>query len=222
MQSRTKPRRVARGKKSGNSDRRVVIPRSITPSEIDTELVFTFSLHITGSSIQSYPLFTNSPYDVDPVLLSTNTQGFSEFSTLYQKYRTFRYSGHVEFQSAQGAPILIWVMHTNSAQGVSAGGSATDLSTKDGNRFAMTRILSHSYASTGHYINTFSHSVKQIVGSPAPDTDDSYAAEVTANPTQHTYLLFGGKDLTENSLDLHIRVRLAMRTRFYERKIFSS
>ncbi len=216
-------RRVARRRRpQANTDRRVSIPKSITPSEIDTEVVFTFSHHITGVSVQSYPLFTNSPYDVDPVVLSTSTQGFAEFASLYQKYRTVAYSGHVEFQSAQGSPILIWVMHTNSTQGVGAGGSSTDLSSKDGNRFAMTRILSHSYSSSGHYINKFAHSVKQIVGSRAPDTDDSYAAEVTANPSLHTYLLFGGKDLTENSLDLHIRVRIAMRTKFYERKIFSA
>lgn len=205
-----------------NTDRRVTIPRSITPAEIDTEVVFTTSLHFSGYTTQTYPLFTNSPYDVDPALGSTATQGFAEFAALYQKCRVFSYYGNVEFQSAQGAPILIWVLHTNSTQGVGAGGSSTDLSDRDGNRFAHSRLLSHSYASTGHYLTSFSHSIKQIVGSPAPDTDDSYASDVTTVPTLHTYLLIGAKDLSASNLDLHIRVRLYMRTRFYERKIFTA
>lgn len=186
---------------------------------------FTFPLQNAGNAYYARPFYTNAPFDVDPALGSTSTQGFAELATLFTRYRVISYDSEVQLVTSGIYPTMMTVLHRNT-NASSAGGSATDLDVYLGNAFAQHRLIGHAYSSSGTHTFKASHTIAQIVGSQAPLTDDTFQALVTSVPSDVTFIEIGAhvheptgaQNLTGGVM---VNLTLRMRTNFYERKQFT-
>lgn len=184
---------------------------------------FNFNLINAGGESYAYPFYTNAPYDVNPALGSTSTQGHSELSTLYGKCRVIHYDSLFECVNTGNFPVMITVLHRNTNVS-SAGGSAVDLSPYAGNAYVQHVVLGHYSASSAHRTLRAHRTISQIVGSNAPRISDDYASLVSAVPTNLTFVEIGAKlhdptgvtNLISPGIDVTLTLR--MFTQYYERK----
>lgn len=200
-----------------------IVPRGMgLPSESVVNVGFSEFVNLNyAGTFFAYILNSNAPYDVDPAVGSTATQIHSEMSAFYQLCRVLSYTVEVDFQNYGVIPTEVTVLHTNLANGVSAGGSAVDLTAYDFNRFAQRRFLGHAYSGNAGCTIKSTHSIASIVGSATPITDDNYASSVGAVPSDRTYILIGAK-AASGSLTVWVRVRLQMQVKYYDRKVLST
>ncbi len=225
LQQKTKKTRRGR-RPNGMAKPRIVQLGTIIPSQVEAVVTFqyTFSLINAGGYYYARPFLTNAPYDVDPALGSTDTQGFAELAGLYSRSRVLSYQSDVQVVNAGVFPTMVVVLHRNT-NASSAGGSATDLDRYLGNPFAQHKLIGHGYSATGTHVFRASHTISQVVGSPAPLTADSFQSLNTAVPSDvtfieigaHVYDPSGASNLTSGVV---VNLTLRMRTSFFERKQF--
>jgi hypothetical protein len=190
------------------------------PPETFATVGYSAWVHLSGSPYQAYPLYTNAPYDVDPALGSTSTQGLLELSAMYHAMRPMSYTSTLEFINQHTTATEFTVLHTNLINGVTIGGGAVDLTLLDMNPMAQHVTLGHAYG-PARAVLTASHTICEVVGSKAPLTDSTYSSSTVTNPSDHTYLLIGAKTPVGN-VDAWVRVRLQMHVKFYDRKMLSA
>lgn len=206
---------------------RIVQLGTIIPDQVVTALTyqFTFPLINAGGQYYAYPFYTNAPYDVNPALGSTNTQGFSEMASLFTRYRVLSYRSVVQVVTSGIYPTMIVVLHRNT-NASSAGGSAVDLDAYLGNPLSQHKMIGHAYSATGtHEFRAF-HPITRVVGSEAPLTADSFQSLVTTTPTDLTFIEIGAHiheptGLQNLSGGVMVNLTLTMNTSFFERKQFT-
>jgi hypothetical protein len=226
----TRRRKIKKGK-GGNREqlpmvRMVRLGGALFPPEMESELVFFTQrdLYTITAPYYAYPLITNAPYDVDPALGSTATQGLVEMAALYQRMRVLSYTAEVQMYNQSPWSADVFVQHTNTLNGTTAGGGNTDLGPTANNPFCTTHLLSGVYGG-GSKAFRKTLSIAQVVGSPETLTDDRYASNTNSNPSDSTYLLFGAKTRNPSGTftdPIVVSVTLRFRTRFYERKNLSA
>jgi len=199
---------------------------TIIPTQAQSTVTyqFTFPLQNAGGMYYSRPFYTNAPFDVDPALGSTSTQGFAELASLYTRYRVLSYTSEIQVVTSGIYPTMVTVLHRNT-NASSAGGSSTDLDPYLGNPLSQHRLLGHAYSSSGTHTFKASHTIAQVVGSTAPLTDDTFQSLVTSVPADVTFIEIGAHvheptGLQNLSGGVMVNLTLRMRTSFYERKQF--
>lgn len=190
----------------------------IAPDEFDVTLKFRTQGSITdGAAALRYKEFTpNSAYDVDPAFGSTETYGFDEYAALYSYYRVIGYSYRLTVTNALALPVTCYVTNTNIQ--VSGAGSRWDLYST--NPHSQTKVL----AALGSYPSTVTfkgrHSVAQILGSGAVETDDNFRSLTTASPADLIWLAFAVENLYANTtVNFAYQIDIKMRVRFYAREV---
>lgn len=212
----------------GSTSRELLAPRrirfmgTIIPDTLDT--VVTYSAQITLKNVANfywaYPFYTNAPYDVDPALGSTATQGHAEMSNLYGKCRVISYTTEFECINSGVYPTAIVVLHRNTSL-AAAGGSATNLVPYIGNPLSQHRYLAHAYARSDCRLKA-THTIRQIIGSESAVLADNFASSVTSIPGDLTFVEIGAyiNDPLGSYLvnGVGVLVTIRMDTRYYERK----
>lgn len=192
----------------------------VAPDEMDVKLMFreTVTLANAFSAIMAKSYHTNAAYDVDPSLGSTETYGFDEYAALYSYYRVIGYSYKIQCVNKTetggvGAPIMAYVLNTN----IDATTVGSHFSLFSTNPYCQSRIVSD----VSPNITTFkgSHKISQIVGSPAPETTDSFRSLTTAVPSDLTWITICAEALSGAVINTIWDFKLVMHIRFYGREI---
>lgn len=205
--------------------RTVPLGGSMFPPEIDTQLTFYSQHELTSGTAPyfAYPFITNAPYDADPAFGSTATQGLVEMAAIYKRMRVTSYTTEISMHNQSPWSADVYIQHTNTLNGVSSGGSNTDLTSTATNPNCTTRLLPSVYAGGMTFRNT--KTIAQIVGSPAPATDDQWASQTNSVPIQATYLLIGCKTRNPAATftdPIIFSVTIRFNTKFYDRKMLSA
>lgn len=199
---------------------------TILPDEVQTTVTYTtqFILSNLTNYYFAYPFYTNAPYDVDPALGSTATQGHSEMSTLYGMCRVVRYKYVVEFCNTGVFPSTVVVLHRNTNL-ASAGGSATDFTSYIGNPGVQHALLGANTGPSKAVIKG-SRDIQSVIGSESSNLADNYASAINGVPADTTFLEVGTKILSPaGNYLIHgvgVVITLKMITRYYQRKQFTT
>lgn len=192
------------------------------PSETLTRLTWPSSGSVTSAGAQ-YAVKawkTNDAYDVDPVLGSTNTPGFALFADWYTFYRVIDYRTTIHVANTQSFPVSLYFVNSNNDY------SATPATYElyAANPYGRIALLP-AQGTTGSYkIFVFRHTISQIVGSLAPETEDNYRALTNTSPADLTWLSVAvNTNSATNLLSTGVRYQLThtMTVRFFGRNVVS-
>ncbi len=186
-----------------------------TDARVRVKLTYPFVFY-GGSGGPSYQVrFTpNGTYDVDPILGSTSTPYFAEWSAMYSRYRTTAFTYDVQIMNTNTLPCIGYVYASNGDPGTSfnlvfpanAQAEQKMLATV-GSGGSMKRFRRH-------------YSVSQIVGANEGYIDVTYSATTLSNPSSLIWIAVGagtvgGANLTANLEGYGL---ITMYVEFYERK----
>lgn len=188
----------------------------ILPNEVDVWLQFVqTSLLTSGVNPYATKVFRpNAAYDVDPLLGSTATAGFSELAGIFQYYRVITYRYEVEFVNEQTFPVQAIVLNTNINPGTGT------IQGYAGNQWCQIHLLSGNAGGPCKHVFKGRHNVGQIVGSAEVEMDDNYASVVNTVPTNTVWLsVSADSGIAGNILStgVLILVKIWMFIRFFER-----
>ncbi len=224
MSTSSKKRRVRRSPKELKLAR---IPRplnfrgTLLPSTTTVNLGFSavYALSAAASPYYAYPFYTNAPYDVDPAVGTSATQGLSQMAAMYSYMRVIRYYGTCQVISNHDSPVAVTLLHSNTSTGVTAGGANVDLTPYCNNPLAQTHMVGHVQSGSSTHTFKFSHPITRVVGSEAPLLEENYASTTATLPSETTYLLIGfyrPSGNLANAMTTHLRINFEIQ--FYDRK----
>jgi hypothetical protein len=192
-------------------------PRTLVPPEFDTEMkyIVDYLIGVPAANLDSLRYTTNA-YDVDPSLGSTAMAGFSEFASLYQRFRTLAIG--YKFMLANKETFPVSVIAGFSAVPIAAGSL--------GMNYAENPLFSTSIMGglTGQNTKIMSHSLcplTQIVGTAQPLYDDTYTGSTTSSTlptvgTCYTYIGISANGLAGGFVaGVIVQVEVRLRIRFY-------
>jgi hypothetical protein len=127
----------------------------------------------------------NAAYDVDPILGSTSTPGFAEWSGLYTYYRVVKYKVHMNFVNLDNLGVALFTYHTNVDPGT-AGSSGAQYAQSS---FGRTYDLAPFYSGGGKVVMNQTVSVQRVLGMPVRQAD-SFRSLTTSVPADLIYFGF--------------------------------
>lgn len=194
----------------------------IAPDELDIKLMYRNAASLSsGASPLTYKAYhSNAAYDVDPAVASTETYGFDEYAALYSYYRVIGYSYEVSFVNLDTSQsVLVYVLNTNTNPSL-AGTSFYLYST---NPHCQSKLLSNISPNMHTFRGKFT--IAQIVGSPAPETADTFRATTsgltTSLPSDLTWLTLAAEVIGSSTPTITVTydLKLLMHVRFYARNV---
>jgi hypothetical protein len=189
-------------------------PRMVMPPEFDTSLQYHTQLLVTniGAFAASTKYGTNA-YDVDPAVGSTAMPGFTEFASLYARFRTLGIKYKFSVANQEAFPVTVIHGFSNSSI---ASGSVTI--TYAGNPLMHTSVLGPL---TGQCRGIYSQkaTVVKITGSSQPLFDDLYTGSTTSSTlatasTKWAYAAFVSQNAF-TALGVLVTVEITLDLRFY-------
>lgn len=186
----------------------------ITSDETDVRLRFRNTNSISGAGPLYVKAFTpNAAYDVDPALGSTETYGFDEYAALYSYYRvvSYSYTLRAAANASTAGSVNVYVLNTNTQ----ISGSRFDLYST--NPYCTTKFMT-AYGNGSSIVIKGRHTVSQIVGSRAPETEDNYRALTTSVPADLTWLTIAFESLSGSNVAVDYILDVTMTVRFYGRE----
>lgn len=157
----------------------------------------------------------NAAYDVDPVLGSTSTPGFSEWSGLYTYYRVVKYKVHMNFVNLDNLGVALFTYNTNVDPGT-AGSSGAQYAQSS---FGRTYDLAPFYSGGGKVVMNQTISVARVLGMPIMQAD-SFRSLTTSTPSDLVY--FGFTILSSSGVNFTNGIQysgyIEMDTIFFARK----
>ncbi len=102
--------------------------------------------------------------------------GFVQWAALYDMYRVTKF--HVRFTAINQdttSVVVVSNVHNETQTGETLGSLS-------GNPRSLTDTLGSTASGSNRCIHTHTANMRDLVGSPAPDTDDTYRAIINANP----------------------------------------
>lgn len=193
-------------------------PSKLLPSETFVTLTWPSAGVITsaGAQLATKGWKTNDCYDVDPIFGSTDTPGFALLSDWYAFYRVVSYTSIIEVCNTQNFPVSIYFINTNQDYR----SSASSFELFAANPYGRIALLPAQGTAGSYKKFRFRHTISQIVGSSAPETDDNYRALVNASPADLTWLAVGINTHSATNLlstGCSFQMKHTMNVRFYGR-----
>jgi hypothetical protein len=199
-------------------------PGQVVPEQLIVDLHYYTTYNITnvGVGYASIRFRPNNVFDVDPVLGSTATPGFSEMAALYTTYRVIGYQATVDFCNAEAFAVHAFCIPWSNLQTAPAANDATTPSLIM-NQLQRSRVIS---AKGGQDRTVLKQNVnfsklysKQVL------TDDQYAAKVTTGPGFVLYHVVGALSSGSSvftvagvSTFIHYKIRVM----FYGRQVLTT
>lgn len=199
-----------------NSPAMTSYARNAVRPETDVVLSFQVNKVITNAagSTCSARYTPNGAYDVDPVLGSTSTPGFVEWTGLYNYYRVVKVQYELDVANNESIPVRAYTGFTNSDPGT------VGSSFLPGNPLYKSKLLA---AKGGIDVHRFrdGKTVSTVVGTTGVETEDNFRGTATTNPTDLIYLEIAGNTVSGAFLGAGITVSGVVRMfiRFYDPKI---
>jgi len=157
----------------------------------------------------------NAAYDVDPVLGSTSTPGFSEWAGLYTYYRVVKYKVHMNYVNLDNLGVALFTYNTNVDPGT-AGSSGAQYAQSS---FGRTYDLAPFYSGGGKVVMNQTISVARVLGMPVLQAD-SFRSLTTSTPSDLVY--FGFTILSSSGVNFTNGIQysgyIEMDTIFFARK----
>jgi len=218
---RLRGKRPNQQQRQQSADQVVKLHQHIVPDKILVPLRYywpTVILNNAGVRNASHQLRINAPFNVDATLGTINASGFTEWATLYQKYRVHSVEIKAVFNNLDAVPTFCAVQ-------LSTVSYATNALTQAfwQNDFTKWRSLGQSTGNDYSKDVLLNHSMKQLVGDPAAETDDDYAALVTGVPNILLYCNFAidsGAAAITMTIGSAVRIEVTMHTYFFNRQPF--
>jgi len=202
--------------------------REFIPQSLSVKLPYTGNFLLTNSSlfVASKALRTNSVYDVDPALGSTDTQGYTRFAEDYNYYRVVKYKYKITVVNQNNFPLDFVVISSISNLTGSTGIGTTDLTTIQNNPSAQSRVIAEAAGGNPSY-HIFKKTMRpeQVEGTIMARTDDHYQSLTGNSPANLTWICFSASAFDKTSPlvnNLNVRVELWMYVQFYGRGTSSS
>jgi len=202
--------------------------RAFLPESYAVRLPYTatFSLINSVGTSASKALRTNAPYDVDPNLGSTATQGFNQFAANYGYYRCLKYKYKIEVFNSNIIPVNAVVISSivNLTGSVTIGTYSLDQI--QNNPSAQNALMGHAYNESAKHVFHKTMKPENVEGTPMTITDDHYQALINAVPANLTWICFsattsaGGTNYLINNVTF--KVCIWMDILFYGRGDLSS
>jgi hypothetical protein len=201
--------------------------REFIPQSLAVRLPYQAVFLLTNSSViaSSKALRTNSAYDVDPALGSTNTQGYNRFAEDYNYYRVVRYRYELECYNQNNFPVTFVVISSIVNLTGSSGIGTTDLSTIQNNPSAQVKMLTAGVNTSARAVFRKTMSPEQVEGTIMARTDDHYQSLTGNSPANLTWLNFSATACDGVSFlvnNIVVKVNLFMDTLFYGRNTSTS
>lgn len=169
-----------------------------------------------AASAFAFRLQTNSAYDVDPVVGSTNSIGFSEIMAYYKRYRVHAYTYVIEVANQEAFAVICYIANSNFDPTT----TATNYYNYSRNPYGQYKTIAG--ANGGPALHTFRQTlyIASVYGEPIQMSDQFYGTD-SASPTNLTWLGMGCQSTTGANLTLGVtfNVTLEQHTEFYERKV---
>jgi len=158
------------------------------PERYETRLRFNKCTNIlkAGFAYSNIRFNTSNAFDVDPVLGSTNTPGFSELSGLYRRYRVHNAVCTVRFTNQEVFGLIVYIQPVNADPGADSTSYQTYLSNPMNRKAAVGAV-----AGAGTHVEKMSLSPQMFGGSSDLKIDDTYSALTNAGPTNGVWLMVG-------------------------------
>jgi hypothetical protein len=153
---------------------------------MDKVLCFQVNKVVTNpAGLAAMVRFTpNGAYDVDPVLGSTSTPGFAEWSNFYNYYRVIKVSYKVEVANTENFPVRVYSILMNTDPGTVGNSQFA------GNPLSRSHLLSVARGLDRATLSD-TRQVAEVVGTRGVETEDNYRAQTNANPLDLIWLGFG-------------------------------
>jgi len=192
--------RPSRSENSGNS------PYAATSRE--TYHYVAAPLMTSGSSYAYVNYHTNDLYDLAITGSGTNIAGKGSRADQYFNFRVLSYSGTVTAINKETFPCGVYLLHTNTNPGT----LGSNYITAAGQEFGQSDELGSVNGMSKHVFR-FRHTITEVVGSPSPRFDASYAGNIgSASPTDLTWLSIQASSLgvgnLTNGVQLIVRINL--------------
>jgi len=184
----------------------------------ETDVVLAFQVNkialnaaATTCSVRYIP---NGAYDVDPVLGSTATPGFTEWMALYSYYRVVKVSYQLDIANNEAVPVRAYCGFTNTDPGTVG---STFL---PGNPLYKSKLLAGKGGIDVHRFQD-TKTVSTVIGTRGVEVEDNYRGTATSNPVDLIYLEVAGNTVSGAFLGAGITVSGSVRMfiRFYDPKI---
>jgi hypothetical protein len=170
-----------------------VVPRAsglIVPDRMYTKLRFfgasTISF-VIGDTVHAKRWRPTAAFDVDPLLGSTATPGFAEFSTFYSSYRVTSSNFRAEFTQTSTVGLTAIIVPLNADPGATP--TFTTAASWASLPFAKHKMLPPAGSPT--VTLSQSMSTEKIFGSDMVYFDDNFASLVTTVPNNNWYWAIG-------------------------------
>lgn len=215
--NKSQMKRQPRSKFAPATSRSSTVTRTrIAPDELDIRLMFRKTDQLTNGlgGVVAKSFHTNSAYDVDPSVGSTETLGFDEYAQMYSYYRVISYSYECTVINPGDRPIMFSVINSNT-DATTAGTNYTLYST---NPHCQSKLVSTIGSPN---IHTFRKSIKisTMLGSPAPEIADSFRSLTSGNPSDLTWFTIAGENIGGSDITFYYDFKLIMSVRFYGREV---
>lgn len=188
----------------------------IAPDELDVRLMFrkTDKLINGSGGVVAKAFHSNSAYDVDPSIGSTETMGFDEYAQLYDYYRVIGFSYEVTVINPMDYPILFSLLNTGTDPTL----SGSNFALYSTNPHCKSKLVS-TIGSVNNHTFRGSHKVSQIVGTSTVETADSWRSLTSTSPTDLTWITVAGDAIGASDITFVYDFKLIMNVRFYGRKV---
>lgn len=200
------------------SSRRAFRGESSVPvtAEHRCTLDYMSSFNSTAAANFAYVNYvTNTIYDPPQLGSDAPIAYKDELVNMYFNFRVISYSGTLTLINRETFPVAVFLLQCNTNPGALGG----NFLTAAGQPFSQSGEMS-GVGSPNKISFRFSHTVKQIAGTPATNFDASYAGNSSADPTDKTWLSVQFSSLGAGNISVGITglLRIKYHVLFYGRR----
>jgi len=192
--------------------------QDMSPDEMDVTLGYPILGQIADATTfhSAKRWQPNAAYDVDPLLGSTSTPGFSEWASLYSYYRVYSYEVDVQVTNLDAQPYGLYFLNTNTDPGL----SGTDYFDYASGPYCKRSMLSIAGGGSDTIHHKMTVNCAKVLGSIAIETSDSTRAVVTSVPADLLFTGIGVRSATATNMVSGVVFNgvIRMKIRFYGRQ----
>lgn len=174
---------------------------------------FVNNLRSLASIQVSQRWISNGPYDVDPVLGSTATPGFAEYSALYSYNRVIKSKIDLKIANYEAFPVSVYLVHSNTDPGTTG---ITWFDYASG-AYNQNHMLAGSNAQMPLRI-TSTITPTKLVGDKIARTEQNFVGTSTANPVDLTYVGVGLQAQSNLTNGVWLSGHIEFTIEFFDRK----
>jgi len=171
-------------------------------------------INSVASGTSSVRFVTNGVWDVDPVLGSTNTPFFSEWTAMYSYYRVVSFTIEIHLTNNEAVPVEFELVHSNTDPGT----TGLNFLSYSNNSYNKITSLAASTAQPSKTMRS-TLSPRRLVGDRAVFTEQNFWGSSSSNPVDQTYVGLAAQINSGNLTNgVYVTGYLEFHVEFFDRK----